>query len=178
MKRFRTILCMICAALVAALPAAVSAADSGSRIGVFDMQRIIRESRAGKASRARFEKEVSERRTILADKEKELKAHEERMKEAKGLEPLEMRERERTLSKELRELKRLRVDLEEEIKNMDEELAFTLLKDIYSMVKEIGDREGYDLIVQRDRAMIFVSESADITDKIIAMYDRRAGDDE
>lgn len=171
--KFKNILCLffITALTLFLLMPSIHAADKEGKIGVFDMQRIIKESKAGQKARATLEKGLTERRKILANKEQELQKFQNELDKSKNLESAEMRQKEKELARELRDLKRLRVDLEEEMKNMDEELAFELLKDIMNIVKTIGQKESYSVIFQKSPSMVYVGEATDITSEVLKRYD-------
>ena len=157
------------------LPSAHAAkkSEGSNKVGVFDMQRIIRESKAGQKARVTFEKELAERRNILVKKEKELRGFQQELRESKGLEPAERREKEKQLAKDLKELRRLRADLEEELKNMDKELTLKLLKDVIVVVKAIGQKEKFSVIFQKSPNMIYIDEAIDITSKVLKRYDTK-----
>jgi len=147
-----------------------------SKVGIFDMQRIIKESKAGQKARATLEKELSERRTVLASKEEELRKFQKELEGNKDLESAERREKERKLAKELKELRRLRADLEEEMKDIDEELTIKLLKDVAKIVKAIGEKENFSVVFQKSPNMVYIDETIDVTSEILEKYNAQFKD--
>jgi len=152
------------------------AAKATGRVGIFDMQKIIRESKAGKEAKGTLEKELAERRERLVKEEKSLRELYNELSEKEGLDYAEKKKRERELSKELKDLRRLKADLEEEIKDMDEELTVELLKDVVAIVKDIGEEKGYDIIMQKSANMVYIKDAVDLTDEIKKAYDEKTKD--
>jgi len=153
------------------LASAKGAQTDNARIGIFDMQKIIKDSKAGRDARSTFEKEMADRRSLLATREESFKKLQNELNNAKNLEFAEQRERELKMSKELKELKRLQADLEEEMKNVDQDLTYKVLKDVVKIVKDIGEREKFSVIFQREPNMVYINNAIDITPNVLERYD-------
>ena len=171
--RYRVFLFLLLTAVltVFALPLSSYAAKGEGKIAVFDMKEIISKSKAGLSARKTLEKGLNERRNRLVAEENDLREKWNKLSEDKSLDYAEKKKKERGLSKELKELRRLKTDLEEEIKDMDEELTVELLKDVMKIIKDIGDKEGYSVVFQKSANMVYVDASVDITDEILKRYD-------
>jgi len=153
------------------LASAKGAQTDNARIGIFDMQKIIKDSKAGRDAHSTFEKEMADRRSLLATREESFKKLQNELNNAKNLEFAEQRERELKMSKELKELKRLQADLEEEMKNVDQDLTYKVLKDVVKIVKDIGEREKFSVIFQREPNMVYINNAIDITPNVLERYD-------
>ena len=71
-----------------------------------------------------------------------------------------------------KELARLRDDFREELQKKDFELTQQILKELESVIKTIGSKEGYSLIVEKtESGVIYGSDEVDITQKVITAYD-------
>jgi len=141
------------------------------KIGVIDIQRIMRESKAAQNARAVFLKEVSEKRNILNDKQKEVQTLEEELKnKGKDMAISVRKEKSDQLSQKVKEYNRLKSDLEEELKKKDAELTQTLLSEIRDVVSEYRKKEKY-AIIQEKQTLVAYDEAIDITEKIIKLYD-------
>jgi outer membrane protein len=147
----------------------LSAADF--KIGVIDIQRIMKESSAVKNTRAVFLKDVEAKRGVFNTKQKEIQDLQEEIKN-KGTDMTASVKKEKTekLSKEIKELDRLKSDLEEELKKKDTELTQTFLKEISEIVQEYRKKEKYTVIYEKQTLAAY-DEAIDITDKIIKLYD-------
>jgi outer membrane protein len=148
-------------------------APEATKVGIFDMQRIIVESKSGKEARTKFESELAERRDILMGKEDQLRRSQQELLES-DLDSAEKREKERELAQDAKELRRLKTDLEEEMRNMDQELTIKLLKDVVKIVRDIGEKENYNLILQKSGNMVYIDSAIDLTDQVLKKYDVQA----
>ncbi|MFC1493682.1 OmpH family outer membrane protein [Thermodesulfobacteriota bacterium] len=147
----------------------VYAADM--KIAVIDTQKIMRESKSAGKARAVFLKDVQSKRTVLDAKQKEVKALEEEIRTGgKDMAPQVRKEKRDSLAREVKELNRLRSDLEEELKKKDAELRRKILQEVLEIVKEYRKKEKYSIVLEK-RSIIDSDDAIDITDKIIRLYD-------
>lgn len=148
-----------------------SAYAADVKIGVIDTQKIMRESRAAKSARAFFIKDVGAKREVLKEKQKEVRLMDEELKKDwKNMAPSVRKEKADKLARGDKDLKRLRSDLEEELKKKEKELNRKLLREISEIVKEYSKKEKYSVILEK-RSLVASDEAIDITDKIIRLYD-------
>ncbi|MFC1868786.1 OmpH family outer membrane protein [Thermodesulfobacteriota bacterium] len=140
------------------------------KIGVIDTQKIMIESRAAKNARAVFLKDVEGKRKLLIGKQNEVQAMDEDLKKnGKDMAPQVRKEKADKLAREVKELKRLRSDVEEELKKKEMELVRKLRGDIREIVREYSKKEKYTVILEK-RSVVASDEAIDITDKIIRLY--------
>ena len=169
MKRL-IVLTVILLGIVPMLPSTVVLA-ADVKIGVIDIQRIMKESRAAKNARAVLLKDVEQKRKMLNDKQNEVQAIEEELKaKGKDMTPQARKEKTDNLADEIKELKRLKSDLEEELKKKERELTRRLLIEIRTIVVEYRKKEKFTIILEK-RSVVASDEAIDITDKILQLYD-------
>ncbi|MFZ3114586.1 MAG: OmpH family outer membrane protein [Syntrophales bacterium] len=166
-------LLMVLLVIVTAAPkeAVANKKAADIKLGVIDTAKIMRDSKAAKSARAIFLKDVEAKRGILAAKEKEVRLLEGELKKPETkLSPGERNSKNDNLAKEVKELKRLGSDLEEELKKKDVELTRKLIGEIRGIVNAFNKKENYSLIM--DKSTVVASDDAiDITDKIMHIYD-------
>jgi len=81
---------------------------------------------------------------------------------------------EEKLATELKELRRLKEDIEVEIGKMERELTQQALRDIEKVIKKIAKKEDYAIIFEKNAAgIVYFKDSVDITESIITDYDKR-----
>ncbi|MGH7792319.1 MAG: OmpH family outer membrane protein [Thermodesulfobacteriota bacterium] len=150
-------------------------AQSAVKVGYIDLQRVIRESQAGKSARVSFEKEFQEKRNIIEQKKQRLdslkqdflsqgtiKSEQGTKDKAEQIEQLE------------KEYNRTRDDFRDELQRRDLELTQKILSELENVIKQIGDSEGYSLIFEKTEAgIVFAGKGVDLTDKLIQAYDSR-----
>ncbi len=141
------------------------------KIGVIDTQKIMRESKAAKKARAVFLKDVEAKRKVLNAKQQEVKGMEDELREkGKDMAPQVRKEKADNLNQEIKELRRLKSDLEEELKKKEMELNRKIFLEIADIVREYLKKEKYTIILEK-RSVIASDDTIDITDKILRLYD-------
>jgi outer membrane protein len=118
-------------------------------------------------------KDLEAKRGILAAKDKDLRLLDEELKnpEAK-LSAEERNSKNDRLEKEVKELSRLKSDLEEELKKKDVALTQKLIGELRGIVSAFSKNENYTLILEKS-AVVVADTAIDITDKIIQLYDQQ-----
>ena len=145
------------------------------RIGVFDLQKIMRDSKVIQEYRKTLGKEIETKRRLLVEKQDSVRLIEEKLKkEEKGISPDERKRLEERLARELKELQRLKEDVDLELRKIDRELSQRALREITEIVKEISRKEKYTIVFEKSLAGIAYNEdSYDMTQKIIDSYDAK-----
>ena len=136
-----------------------------TKIGVVNPDRILRESDAAKAAQKKLTKEFESRQDSISVSAKQLKADVEKsQKEAGTLSPTERLNRERKLADQERRLQRRERELREDLNRRRNEELQSILMRSNKVIREIAEREKYDLIVQE---AVYVGPNVDITEKVI-----------
>jgi len=147
------------------------AKDPVVKVGVIDMQRIMRESKAAKNAQALFRKDLDAKGGVLAAKQQEIRVMEEELKAADPrLADEARRQKADKLTREVRDLKLLTADMETELKRRDTELTQKIVADVIRVVKAHAKKENITLVFDRS-AVVALDEAVDITGTIIQLYD-------
>ena len=153
-----------------AAPKAAAAGGGSGKIGMVDMQKILRESKNSQKVRAAFMKDVEKKQTAIVAKEGAIRKIEE---EFKGLTPGDMDGRKKKgdqIKHEMRELQYLKEDAEGDLKRKEMEINQKVIGEIMQVVRNYARGERFTLILDR-MAVITAEESIDITDKVLKLYD-------
>jgi len=139
------------------------------KIGIFDVQKVMRESKTVEGYRQDLMKQIEGKRKPLKDREESARATEEKLrKEGEKLPLNERRALEEKFANDAKDIKRLREDFEIEVRKLDTQLARKALTMISDVVKNIAEKEGYTVIFERNAAGVaYVKDTVDITDKVI-----------
>ncbi|BCB97458.1 OmpH outer membrane protein [Dissulfurispira thermophila] len=145
------------------------------KIGVFDIQQIMRDSKTINVYRKQMLQEVDAKKKILSEKQQAVRQVEERLKkESMTLPPEERKNLEERLANEIKELRRLNEDIEIELRKKDAELLKKAFTDIQAIIKTIAEKDGYTIIFEKNAAgIVHVKGSVDITQKIMKLYDKQ-----
>jgi len=174
MKKFVFVFALFMVLLLAlpvwAAPKAAAAGGGSGKIGMVDMQKILRESKNSQKVRAAFMKDVEKKQAAIVAKEGAIRKMEE---EFKGLAPGDMDGRKKKgdqIKHEMRELQYLREDAEGDLKRKEMEITQKVIGEIMQVVRNYARGERFTLILDR-MAVITAEESIDITDRVMKLYD-------
>ncbi len=144
------------------------------KIGVVDLQKVVRQSEAGKEALAKLQKKFETLRQQLQAKEQELKKFKDDLeKKAPLLSPEARQEKERQYQKMLREFQAQREDAQYEMRQAEQKALQPILKDLEQVVKQMAEKEGYDLILEKKMPGVYwTSPAIDLTDHIVELYNQ------
>ena len=116
------------------------------KLGYVAIQKAVIESAAGKDSMSKFQEEIKAiEDTILKEKD---------------------------FLRRQRDYERQVKDSKSEVQLKEAELTNDILEDLIPAIQEYGKKNGYTIIFEKnERNILFASETIDLTDKIIAIYD-------
>ena len=149
----------------------VNAADV-AKIGVANMQRVLETSNAGKSAQEQIKKQKDQMEQELKQKGGEIEELRKQLERDSMVMSKEKREeKDREIRIKLNDFKSLQ-------KRYRTQLVNQLLKDVSTLVEEIGKKEGYLLIINNTGVM-YSPGSINITDRLIkelnARYAKKSG---
>lgn len=153
-------------ALVAAMLAlAAQSALAQSKIGFVDSDRLMREAAPAVRAQQRLEKEFERRDQELQRMASELQAMQEDL-ERNGLTmaEAERRNKERAFNDLNRDFQRKQREFREDLNQRRNEELATVLDRANSAIKQIAEKEQFDVILQE---AVYASPRIDITEKVI-----------
>ncbi|HYA28916.1 MAG TPA: OmpH family outer membrane protein [Acidobacteriota bacterium] len=157
-----------------ALSSSFAAAQERVKIGFIDVQRVIAESQPGKRAKDRFQAQVKKAEADIQKERQEL----ERIKadiDKKGplLKEEERRNMEADFQKRSVNLQRTMGDYQQELRQKESEMMSEILKELESVVGEVGKADKFTLILERSQ-ILYSDQGIDITNKVIESYNSRA----
>ena len=160
--------------LLLALSSSFAAAQERVKIGFIDVQRVIAESQPGKRAKDRFQAQVKKAEADIQKERQEL----ERIKadiDKKGplLKEEERRNMEADFQKRSVNLQRTMGDYQQELRQKESEMMSEILKELESVVGEVGKADKFTLILERSQ-ILYSDQGIDITNKVIESYNSRA----
>jgi outer membrane protein len=152
------------------------AATSNGRVAIVDIQRILARSVAGAAAREQLEKDKAAMQRQLDGQKTELeRMRDELEKKGQLLSADARREKQETLERKVRDVRRLVDDLQKELQKKEQEILAKVLNDVSGVVQKVGKEKGYFMIVERRNAgVIYAAAEADVTDEVIRAFDDEA----
>lgn len=148
-------------------------AQVGQRLGFVNLDRILRDAAPAQRAQKKIEAEFSKRDQELAKMADQLKKMQDQLeKNSVTLSENDRRNREREFNDLNREFQRKQREFREDLNTRRNEELSGVLERANRVVKEIAEREKYDIIFQD---AVWASPRIDITEQVIkALDDSRA----
>jgi outer membrane protein len=156
------------------LPSALTAQTLN--IVYVDIQRVMAESDKGKEELSAFNVEKEKLRIILDNKQKELsKLKDDIDKQSATITADARAEKGRVLQNKAKDFQRLADEYNEDLKQKYEQITGKLLMDLEEVIKTVGDRDKYSIILERRiPGFLYGAQSLDITNKVLSLYNEMA----
>ncbi len=169
MKKYFITGAIVCAAFLAV--SVCSAADL--KIAYFDIQKAVAESTAGKSAGEKFKGDVKKAEdSLMKEKNAVEKLGETLEKQSAMLSEDARREKEKDFLRRKRDYERMLKDQQTELQIKEAELKNEILSVLIPIIQKYGKENGYSIIFGKsDVVLLYASDSLDITEKIIAIFD-------
>jgi outer membrane protein len=159
--------------LAALLFAAVPAGAAAGKIGVIDLQKVLRTSAAGQAAQKTIADKAQAFQKTMQSRQNDLKKlNDEFEKQKMMLSKEAIADKERDLQQKVKDFQRFGKDAQEELQQEDRQATSRILDEVAKIVKDLGVKQGYDLIVEKSTTL-YAPESVDMTDAVIKAYDKK-----
>jgi outer membrane protein len=143
----------------------------GTKIGVIDLAKIMRESEAAKAAKDELLSDVEAKREVLKEKETEARKMEEELKAKESVLSEEAKEKKKEeFLESVKQLKSLRDDMEDELKKKEARLLGKIGNEVKDIAEEIRKQRDLAIVIERN-AVVIQGDAVDITDAVIEKYD-------
>jgi len=145
----------------------VAPAQSTTKIGFVSTERIMKDANPAKAAQAKIEQDFARRDKELQDLNGRLRSASERLdKEAAVMADSDRTRRQREIAEMDRDFQRRQREFREDLNQRRNEELSVVLEKANRAIKEIAEREKFDLILQE---AVFVSPRMDITDQVVKL---------
>lgn len=148
-------------------------AEESIKIGFVNLEKALYQSVTGKNALEEIKKDFEEKQSLINKKEGEIKRLEsELLSQRLILSESVLKEKEYRYKKKIKELERMRDDLQQELDRKRNELVQNLLKRLRKIIHRIGEEEGYTAILENS-LLLYQSPVLDLTEKIIQKFDEK-----
>lgn len=157
--------------LAAGLASGTAAAEvpKVKKLAMVDMQRVLNETKAGKAARTKLEKSSKSKQAKFDKKRAALEAEAGKLGTLKGQELAAAQEK---LQRESIELQNMLMALEQELGEQHNKLLESMYQNAQAIVAELAKEKGLDLVLVRDpMTVIYTKDGLDITGEVVQRYD-------
>lgn len=158
--------------LILLLTLGFNAQGADLKIGFVDLNKALNESHKGKNATEILENMVKTKKSVLLERETELKNMDEELKkQASVLSPESMKSKTDEFNTLYRNYQRMVKDIQEEIQKKEAGLTQQIQKDLVETVQKIGEDEEFHIIFERSASgILHAKKEIDLTDKLIKRY--------
>ncbi len=137
------------------------------KIGIVNLDRIVRESGPAKSAQTKLEVEFGKREKEINDLGNQIKNLSDRLeREAPTLSDSQRAARQKQLVDQDREFQRKRREFQEDLNNRKNEELQAIIDRANRAVKTLAESEKFDLIIQE---AVYINPKHDITDRVIKL---------
>lgn len=147
-------------------------ANAFAKIGVLDFQKVLKQSEAGKDVFNKLQTKADEYDKDLSSIGDEIKLMQEEYAQKESIYKAETKERKRTeIQRKIRTFNTTKEDYAKELKRMEMRHLKKVQDEVMKIVNDLGKELGYELILEeQNSAVLYMSDSVDITDNVIKRY--------
>jgi len=153
---------------------AAQAASATVRIGVVDLQKFQKNSKAFQKTGVVVKKKFDEMQQKLDQERDALAKLEDEFKKQSAMLSLDAQEdKKKEVEKKRRYYKFLYDEYTQEMKDTEVEAIKKIMQELEKIVSKMAEKEGYTLILEkRVLGLIYYNEAIDITDRVTEAYDK------
>jgi outer membrane protein len=167
-KRLLVIVCILMG-LIWCIPSYAT-----DKVGYVNLQRLINESKMGKAAREDIQKLRKQKEAALASKLKEINTLRDEMNEKENqMDPREKRDKRAVLKRAYEDYQRLVNDAKEDILKEDREIVSIILKKADGVLKKVAKKKKFAIILKDPNAIGYLDPSVDITDDVLKVLNQK-----
>lgn len=157
-----------------AAPAAAQA-----KFAVVDLQRALTEIEEGRKAKAQLKTLFDQRQKTLDKQQEDLRVLKEGIEKQRDVLSREVYAKKvEELQKALAELQTTYMEFQRELASKEADLTKPILERLQRIVRLIGQKDGYALVLERTEAgVVYIPSSYDLTDLVIQRYNAGEGRD-
>ena len=154
-----------CVAVIGALALNTVHADGGFKVGYVSLDRLIAESTPAKKARMSLDKEFKSREKALEKNATNLRdAQQKYEKDFPNLTDEQRAARESAIGKSIEAFEMERASFETDLSNAQNKLLQDLLRNANNVIRQIAEKDGYDLVVQE---AVYIKPEYEMTQRVI-----------
>jgi len=169
--------CLVVAILVSVAFLAISnasAAENSIKIATVNIQDVLLGSKAGQEVKKELEQKVEELQGTFQKEQEDVDALRSEIEKKSSVWSPEVREeKEREYQKRVREVQLKTEDAQFELQQMEKQLMGPVLNELQKVIKEVGEKNGYAIIMDSRAGLLYVNEALDISDLVQKELDNR-----
>ncbi len=159
-----------------ALGATDASAAAEMKVGYVDMARAFRELDDSKVAQAELKKNFDGKQKKLDAMQVDLQKKQKDFETRSGMMKAEVKQqKQQELQREIVQLQQTYMKLQEELGKEQGALIKKISDKMRRVVERVGDRDGFDVILEIGDTVLYYKKHQDITDQVIREYNREYG---
>src|SRR4051812_42935889 len=155
---------------------AVPSLALAEKIGIVDLQRALEETEDGKKAKAKLKSDFDRKQKELDEKQEELKKMKEDFdKKAPLLKADAAAAEQKKLQDRFVELQQIYSRLQQDLAKKEQEATSGIFRKLQGVVGTISEKAGYDVVLEKNSAVVWGKSSLDITNEVIRTYNTGGG---
>ena len=147
-----------------------------TKLAVVDLQRALEETDDGKKAKAKLKADFDQKQKELDEKQEELKKMKEDLDKKLPLMKAEAAAAEqKKFQDRFVELQGIYARLQKDLAGKEQEATSGIFAKLQSVVGTISERDKFDVVLEKNSAVVWGKPSLDITNEVIRMYNAGAG---
>ena len=154
---------------------AVAAAAEKPTVGVVEMNKVMRESKAGKRGDEELRKLADARKKqITAEGQKFEKMREDAQKNEMLMTDKQKEEKQKELQAKLDALRKMEAEANQEIGKRNAELASKIVQDVRAIIAELAGDQGLTVVLNTNpQELLYAVDGVNLTTKVIERLDAK-----
>lgn len=151
--------------------ATATAARADVKLAYVDIQRALNDCRNGKSAKTEFRGRLERVQSQLQGEQSEVQRLKDEL-EKKGplMQPDQRQSLEQQYTRKLRDFQDDYKGTRETLQEKDNEITGAIVRDLATIVRQIGQKNGYTMVMEKGN-LLWAVPSVDITDDVIRDYD-------
>jgi len=150
------------------------AAESSKQIVTVNIQNVLLGSEAGMEVKKVLEEKVSEFQGKFQQEQQDVETLRAEIEKKSSVWSQEVKEeKERDYQKRVRELQLKSEDAQFELQQLEKQVMSPVLNELQNVIKEVGEKNGYAMILDSRAGLLYVDEALDISEIVKKELDTR-----
>jgi outer membrane protein len=150
------------------------AAENGKQIVTVNIQDVLLGSEAGQEVKKVLEGKVGEFQEKFQKEQEEVDALRAEIEKKSTVWSQEVKEeKERDYQKKVREMQLKSEDAQFELQQLEKQVMSPVLNELQKVIKEVGEKNGYAMIIDSRAGLLYVDDSLDISEIVKKELDAR-----
>jgi outer membrane protein len=160
--------------LALTLLSAAPALAEDLKVAYVDMARALNEVEEGKAAKDRLQGEFKLKQKKLDELQTQLKAKQAEFEKRKAMMKEDVRQAKmEEMQRDFLELQQTYATLQKELLEEERKQTEQIASRITTVVSKIGDRDGYQMILNIGESVLYYKRHQEITDLVVRMYNEQ-----